>query len=101
MGKKTEKTVVEPAKSPVTAAKAAPKVASDSGVVAKKTAAPKKVAAKTAPKTKPAAKKSAKPTFEDIQKQAYFVAERRQALGLPGDAASDWIQAEKELLAAK
>lgn len=61
------------------------------------------IVAPTKPKAaaKPKAKKAAKPTFEEIQLQAYFVAERRLAAGLPGDSASDWIQAEQELLAAR
>jgi hypothetical protein len=59
-----------------------------------------KAAPAAAPKAASAAPPVAAPTFEQIQTQAYFVAERRHALGLPGDAASDWIQAEKELLEA-
>jgi DUF2934 family protein len=37
------------------------------------------------------------PTVEQIQLRAYFIAERRKALGLHGDATSDWVQAEREL----
>ena len=29
---------------------------------------------------------------------AYFIAERRRKLGMPGDQLSDWVQAERELL---
>lgn len=38
------------------------------------------------------------PTFEQIQLRAYFIAERRQREGLPGDDQSDWRQAREELL---
>jgi hypothetical protein len=40
---------------------------------------------------------SAEITIEQIQLRAYFVAESRLKHGLPGDATSDWVQAEKEL----
>jgi hypothetical protein len=38
------------------------------------------------------------PAFEQIQLRAYFIAERRQREGLPGDDQSDWLQAKEELL---
>ncbi len=38
------------------------------------------------------------PTLEQLQLRAYFIAERRRELGLPGDATSDWVQAERELV---
>lgn len=37
------------------------------------------------------------PTVEQIQLRAYFIAERRRRLGIPGDETADWVQAEKEL----
>ena len=37
------------------------------------------------------------PSVEQIQLRAYFIAERRRQLGLPGDEKADWVQAEKEL----
>lgn len=36
-------------------------------------------------------------TSEEIALKAYYLAERRRHLGLPGDAQSDWLQAEREL----
>ena len=36
-------------------------------------------------------------TSEDIALKAYYLAERRRHLGLPGDPESDWLQAEREL----
>jgi hypothetical protein len=35
---------------------------------------------------------------EQVALHAYFIAERRQKLGTPGDQTSDWVQAERELL---
>lgn len=49
---------------------------------------------------RPAVKKKKKqPTAEEIQLRAYFISENRQKLGLPGDSESDWIEAERQLLA--
>jgi hypothetical protein len=31
--------------------------------------------------------------------RAYFIGERRRSLGIPGDETSDWVAAERELLA--
>jgi hypothetical protein len=33
-----------------------------------------------------------------IRTRAYFIAERRHRLGLPGDASSDWLEAKRQLL---
>lgn len=54
----------------------------------------------TAPKAAKSPTKK-KPSHEETQMQAYFVAERRQKLGLPGNEASDWAEAERQLLASK
>lgn len=68
------------------------------------TAAKPKAAARSAgaaPKAKPAKKKTAGPSAistDDIALRAYFIAERRQQLGLPGDSLGDWIEAERQLL---
>ncbi len=35
---------------------------------------------------------------EQVALHAYFIAERRRKLGMPGDQTSDWVQAERELL---
>lgn len=82
----------------------------------------KKVAATTAPKSrvtskpkaasrvagtaaankaaKPAKKKTAKQlafTQDDVAIRAYLIGEKRQQLGLPGDAVGDWVEAERQL----
>ena len=48
---------------------------------------------------KPAAKSKPAFTNDDVALRAYFIAEKRHKLGLPGDAHHDWIEAEKQLLA--
>lgn len=65
---------------------------------------PKKVAVKApaAPKVSrlPAAVEQA-PVIprEDIQLRAYFISERRQTMGWPGNSSTDWIEAEAQLVA--
>ena len=79
---------------------------------ATKAAAPKKaVAAKTpaktaSPRTSVKASVVTKPlpaaasiTPADIALRAYFIAEKRQKLGLPGDSTNDWVEAERQLKA--
>jgi hypothetical protein len=61
-------------------------------------AKPKAKAAKPE-KTKPAAKPAPVITNDDISLRAYFIAERRQAMGWPGDSSSDWAEAERQLKA--
>jgi hypothetical protein len=36
-------------------------------------------------------------TTGDIALKAYYLAERRRHLGLPGDSESDWLEAERQL----
>lgn len=38
-------------------------------------------------------------SHDDIALRAYFIAERRNFFGAPGDASSDWIEAERQLRA--
>jgi DUF2934 family protein len=38
------------------------------------------------------------PTDEEIRLRAYFIAERRHRLALPGNADSDWLEAKRQLL---
>jgi hypothetical protein len=38
------------------------------------------------------------PSDEQIRIRAYFIAERRHRLALPGDADSDWLEAKRQLL---
>jgi hypothetical protein len=67
---------------------------------AKKTkAAPKARSARPAASRNPAARTTSKPSTDEIQLRAYFIAQRRQMEGRGGDPAQDWFDAERELLA--
>ena len=76
-----------------------------------RTAAKPKAATRTAgtapaakPAKKEAAKAAAKPIairLEDVALRAYFIAEKRQQLGLPGDSLGDWVEAERQLLSER
>jgi DsbC/DsbD-like thiol-disulfide interchange protein len=74
------------AKKPAKATKAAPKASTPSTRI-KVTAVTKPVAA------------AAGITPADIALRAYFIAEKRQKLGIPGDSTSDWVEAERQLKA--
>ncbi|MEY2542257.1 MAG: hypothetical protein QOI22_1859 [Verrucomicrobiota bacterium] len=53
---------------------------------------------KTSAKAKTAkSSKAIEPSDEEIRIRAYFVAERRQRLDLPGDANTDWLEAKRQL----
>jgi hypothetical protein len=70
---------------------AAPGASRAKARTAKKPAAAKKTAPATAAQKQPAF------TNEDVALRAYFISEKRLRLGLPGDAHSDWIEAERQL----
>lgn len=38
-------------------------------------------------------------TEADIALRAYYIGEKRQKLGIPGDSTSDWVEAERQLKA--
>lgn len=75
---------------------------------------PARIKSTTVRKAKPAARKKAgaktkavkstKPipaievSDEEVRIRAYFVAERRLSLGLPGDSNTDWLEAKRQLL---
>ena len=40
----------------------------------------------------------AEPSDEAIRLRAYFISERRRRFALPGDAGSDWVEANRQLL---
>ena len=66
----------------------------------KKPAPAKKPSTKqsTTSATKPAASRPVEPTDDEIRLRAYFLAERRHKLSLPGDSAHDWIEARRQLI---
>src|SRR5437773_7821827 len=63
--------------------------------VAKQT--PIKQSATSAAK-QPSAARPVEPTDDEIRLRAYFLAERRHRLSLPGDSAHDWIEARRQLI---
>jgi hypothetical protein len=66
----------------------------------KKTAAARKPSTRkpTTSAPKPAASRPVEPTDDEIRIRAYFLAERRHQLSLPGDSAHDWIEARRQLI---
>ena len=62
----------------------------------KKPAAPKKSAPKQP--TSAGSEAAFEPTDEQIRLRAYFLAERRHRLSLPGDSNHDWIEARRQLI---
>ena len=62
--------------------------------------APSKPRAKKAassPKNAPPSSPLREPSDDEIRLRAYFLAERRHQLSLPGDSAHDWIEARRQL----
>ncbi|PYL46054.1 MAG: hypothetical protein DMF40_13845 [Verrucomicrobia bacterium] len=59
----------------------------------------------SSPRKTASRKKSAPPkatthiSDEAIRTRAYFIAEQRERMSLPGDADSDWLEARRQLLA--
>ena len=85
----------KPATKPA-AAKAPAKKAAAASKSASKPAKPAPVPAAPAKAAKPA-----QPTVsrDEIALRAYYIGERRQMMGWPGDSSSDWIEAEAQLVA--
>ena len=79
------------------AKKPAAKKAAPTKAAATKVSAPKKAPKTPAKKASPAALPPA-PSYDDISLRAYFISENRMQLGLPGDSAQDWIEAERQLV---
>jgi len=61
--------------------------------------APSKSTATPKANTTPSASSAPHILREDIQLRAYFISERRQTMGWPGNASTDWIEAESQLVA--
>lgn len=81
-----------------------PKPAADPAAAIKPAADKKPAARKKAVKAPASAPKKttlarAAFTQDDIALRAYFISEKRQKAGLPGDTHQDWIEAERQLMA--
>ena len=65
----------------------------------RKTAAKKSSGTKNKPKpaewSQPAERRQ--PTDDEIRLRAYFIAERRVQLGIPGSESDDWVEARRQL----
>jgi hypothetical protein len=83
--------------------KLASETSAEPAMVTATAARKKKPAAKKTSGTKPATPKRKSPEIhisnEDIALRAYYIAERRGKMGWPGNSASDWLEAESQLLA--
>jgi hypothetical protein len=79
-----------------------PKAKAASSKPKKKRAAPKKKSAPRATSTGSGKASTApqitEPSDDEIRLRAYFLAERRMKLSLPGDSDHDWIEARRQLL---
>ncbi|MEP6698660.1 MAG: hypothetical protein ABJB09_02930 [Verrucomicrobiota bacterium] len=92
---------IEPAPADGTAAPA-PKTASASAKPKRKRSAPKKkpaAAGDSVSAKMPASPPATEPTDEEVRLRAYFLAERRLRMSLPGDSDHDWIEARRQLIA--
>ena len=73
--------------------------ASSSPISGKKTVQGKKTgSSSTAAKSRARKKAMEQLNRDQVALHAYFIAERRRKVGMPGDQLSDWVQAERELL---
>jgi hypothetical protein len=100
MPKATKKTAAKPAKS------AAKKSPAKKSTAVRKPAAVRPRAAAAAPARVVTQRRAGKSEViglissvsnGEIALQAYYIAERRRNLGLPGDPKSDWLEAERQL----
>ena len=91
---KKPKNAIQPEPAPLTAAKkpAKPKAAKKAEPTTPRTQV------KETAVTKPGSSK-VKITAADVALRAYFIAEKRYKLGIPGDSTSDWVEAERQLKA--
>ena len=61
-------------------------------------AKPKARKTASSPKNAPPSSPLREPSDDEIRLRAYFLAERRHQLSLPGDSAHDWIEARRQLI---
>ena len=63
----------------------------------RKTAAKKSPSARAKGREAEPAQQRRHPTDEEIRLRAYFIAERRVQMGIPGSEHDDWIEARRQL----
>jgi hypothetical protein len=73
-------------------------IASSSPISGKKTVQGKTASSSTTAKSRARKKAMEQLNRDQVALHAYFIAERRRKVGMPGDQLSDWVQAERELL---
>jgi hypothetical protein len=73
-------------------------IASSSPISSKKTVQGKTASSSTTAKSRARKKAMEQLNRDQVALHAYFIAERRRKVGMPGDQLSDWVQAERELL---
>jgi hypothetical protein len=73
-------------------------IASSSPNSGKKTVQGKTASSSTTAKSRARKKAMEQLNRDQVALHAYFIAERRRKVGMPGDQLSDWVQAERELL---
>ena len=104
--KTTSKSATAKASSPAAKAvkapaKASPKVAAKAAVAS--ITKPKKAPGKATAEAKPVAASQAVPeivvSLDEIKLRAYYISERRETMGWPGNSSTDWIEAESQLVA--
>jgi hypothetical protein len=71
---------------------------SSSPISGKKTVQGKTASSSTTAKSRARKKAMEQLNRDQVALHAYFIAERRRKVGMPGDQLSDWVQAERELL---
>jgi hypothetical protein len=83
------------------AIKDTPKPRSVTGTKVKKTATPSTGVPKSSAPARVPAPVVEVPQIprDEIQMRAYFISERRQTMGWPGNSSTDWIEAESQLVA--
>ena len=96
---KTAKPAVKKVSKP--AKKVAAKSTTASAVKTKKVTAKAPATPKTSSAPAQAAPVEQAPVIprEEIQLRAYFISERRETMGWPGNSSTDWIEAEAQLVA--
>ena len=73
-----------------------------SALTASTRTSPRRTVKKTAPPPEPqeaASRVAIRLNHETISLRAYFISEHRRSIGMPGDAESDWMEAERQIRA--